>query len=57
MPNMLQEKSGEITPERMKRQSHSKKKCPIMAAVSDGSRVLCCKEQYLIGNWNVGSMN
>ena len=25
------------------------KKCPIMAAVSDGSRVLCCKEQCCIG--------
>ena len=22
-----------------------------------GSKVQCCKEQYLIGNWNVGSMN
>ena len=54
---MLLEKSGEITPERMKRQSHSKKKCPIMAAVSDGSRVLCCKEQCCIGTWNVRFMN
>ena len=23
----------------------------------DGSKVQCCKEQYCIGTWNVGSMN
>ena len=23
----------------------------------DGSKVLCCKEQYCIGTWNVRSMN
>ena len=25
--------------------------------MSDGSKVLCCKEQYCIGTWNVRSMN
>ena len=23
----------------------------------DGSKIQCCKEQYCIGTWNVGSMN
>ena len=23
----------------------------------DGSKVLCCREQYCIGTWNVRSMN
>ena len=25
--------------------------------VSDRSKVLCCKEQYCIGTWNIGSMS
>ena len=25
--------------------------------IGDGSKVLCCKEQYFIGTWNVRSMN
>ena len=25
--------------------------------IGDGSKVLCCKEQYHIGTWNVRSMN
>ena len=25
--------------------------------MSDGSKVLCCKEQYCIGTWNIKSMN
>ena len=28
-----------------------------MDATGDGSKVLCCKEQYSIGTWNVRSMN
>ena len=33
------------------------KQRPIMDAISDGSRVLCCKEQHCIGTWNVRFMN
>ena len=54
---MLLEISGEIIPERMKRQSQSKKEHPIVDATDDGSRVWCCKEQYCIGTWNVRSTN
>ena len=28
-----------------------------MDVTSDRSKVQCCKEQYCIGTWNVGSMN
>ena len=35
-----------------------KQKQPSVENVSvGGSKVQCCKEQYLIGNWNVRSMN
>ena len=27
-----------------------------MDLMSDGSKVLCCKEQYCIGTWNIRSM-
>ena len=54
---MLLEKSGEITPERMKRQSQKEKKHPAVDVTGDGSKVQCCKEQYCIGSWNVRSMN
>ena len=30
---------------------------PIVDVTSDRSKVQCCKEQYCIGTWNVGSMN
>ena len=33
------------------------KQCPIMDTISDGSRVLCCREQHCIGTWKVRSMN
>ena len=33
------------------------KQCPVVDMTSDGSKVLCCKEQYYIGAWNVRSMN
>ena len=48
--------SGEITPERMKRWSQSKKKT-VVDVTGDRSKVRCCKEQYCIGTWNVRSMN
>ena len=54
---MLLEISGEITPERMKRWSQSKKKLPAVDVTGDGSKVQCCKEQYYIGTWKVKSMN
>ena len=45
------------TPERVKRWSQSEKKCPIVDVTCDGSKVLCCKEQYCIGIWNIRSLN
>ena len=53
---MLQEISGEITPERMKGWSQSKNN-PAVDVTGDRSKVRCCKEQYCIGTWNVMSMN
>ena len=57
LPNMLLEKSGEITPERTKRWSQSKKRCPAVDVTGVGSKVRCCKEQYCIESWNVRSVN
>ena len=56
---MLLEKTGEITPETMKRQSQSENKNihPVVDMTSDGGKVRCCKEQYCKGIWNVRSMN
>ena len=55
---MLLEISGEITSERMKRQSQSKKKkkYSVVAVTCDRSKGRCCKEQYCIGTWNVRPM-
>ena len=30
---------------------------PVVDVTGDGSKVLCCKEQYCIGTWNVRSIN
>ena len=30
---------------------------PVVNVTGDASKVLCCKEQYCIGTWNVRSMN
>ena len=54
---MLREISGEITPERVKGWSQSKKKHPVVDGTGDRSKVRCCKEQYSIGTWNVRFMN
>ena len=58
---MLVEISGEITAERMKGWSQSKKKNkkqnPVVDVTGDRSKIQCCKEQYCIGTWNVRSMN
>ena len=56
VPNMLLEKSGEITPERIKRWSQGKNNNQLYVT-GDGSKVRCCKEQYCIGTWNLRSMN
>ena len=33
------------------------KQYPVVDVTGDRSKVQCCKEQYCIGTWNVGSMN
>ena len=33
------------------------KQHPAVAVTGDGRKVQCCKEQYCLGTWNVGSMN
>ena len=33
------------------------KQHPAVDVTGDGSKVQCCKEQYVIGTWNVRSMN
>ena len=59
---MLLEISGELTPERMKGWSQSKKKKknththPVVHVTGDRSKVRCCKEQYCIGTWTVRSV-
>ena len=50
--NMLLEISGEITPERKKGWSQSKKKHPVVDGTGDRNKVQWWKEQYCIGTWN-----
>ena len=61
MSNMLLDKSGEKTPERMKTWSQSKKKKkknhPVVDVTGDRSKVQCCKEEYCIGTSTVRPMN
>ena len=33
------------------------KQHPVVDVTGDGSKVLCYKEQYCIGTWNIRSMN
>ena len=33
------------------------KQHPVVDVTGDKSKARCCKEQYCIGTWNVGSMN
>ena len=54
---MLLEICGEITPERMKGWSQSKKQYPVVYVSGDRSKVQCRKEQYCIGTYDVRSMN
>ena len=30
---------------------------PVVDVTGDGNKILCCKEQYCIGTWNIRSMN
>ena len=55
--SMLQEISGETTPERMKRQNQSKNNTQLWMWLVIESKVRCCKKQYCKGTWNVRSMN
>ena len=41
----------------MKRLSQSENKYPVVDMIGDGSKIICCKEQYCIGTWNARSMN
>ena len=52
---MLLEKSGDRTPERMKRWNQSENN--FVNVTGDGRKVQCYREQYGIGTWNVRSMN
>ena len=54
---MLLEISGEITSERMKGWSQSKKQYPVVDVTGNRSKIQRYKEQYCIRNWNVRSMN
>ena len=53
MPKILQEISGEITPERMKGMEPKQKQYSLVGVTGDRSKVRCYKEQYYIGTWNV----
>ena len=33
------------------------KQYPVVDGIGDRSKIRCCKEQYCLGTWNVGSMN
>ena len=54
---MLLEKIEEIAPEKNEEAEPKQKQCPVVDVTGDGSEVWCCKEQYLIGTWNVRSIN
>ena len=57
VPNMLQEISGEITPERMKGRSQSKNNTQLWMGLGIEVKYEYCKEQHCIGNGNVRSVN
>ena len=56
MPNMLLEKSGEITQEKNEEMEPKQKQHSVVDRTGDGSKVQCCKEEFCIGTWNVRSM-
>ena len=53
---MLLEISGETT-RKNEGIKPKQKQCPVVDVTGDRSKVRCCKEQYCIRTWNVGSMN
>ena len=53
---MLLEISGELTPERMERESE-KKQCPAVDVTGDRSKIQCCETQYCKGTWNARVIN
>ena len=55
VPNMLLEKSEEITAGRMKRWSQSENNAQLWMSLV--MKVQCYKDRYWIGTWNVRSMN
>ena len=40
---------------KIKETEPKRKQHPVVDVTGDGSKVRCCKEQYCIGTWNVGS--
>ena len=54
---MLLNSSRENAPEGMKRLSQSGNNAQLWMCLVVKSSVLCCKEQYCMGTWNVRSMN
>ena len=55
VPNMLLEISGEINPERMKKQSQRKKQQPIVDMTGDGSQVDAVKSNIAQEPRQIGS--
>ena len=54
---MLLEKSGKITPERMKRRSQSENNTQVWVRLVMQIKSDAVKNKYCIGTWNVRSMN
>ena len=54
---MLLEISGENNSRKNEGTEQKQKQHPVVDVTGDRSKVQCCKEQYLIGTWNVRSMN
>ena len=46
-----------INPRKKEETETKQKQHPVVDVTGDRSKVQCCKEQYCIGTWNVGSMN
>ena len=49
--------SGEKNSRKNEGMEPKQKQHPVVDVTGDRSKVLCCKEQYCIGTWNVRSMN
>ena len=56
VPNLLLEINGDKS--RKKKETEPKEKQhPVVEVTDDGRKVLCYKEQYCVGTWNVSFMN